>query len=85
MPSHAARRAIGHGCSPPYALARAAQILGYNECFEPYTSNLYMRRVKAGEFIVINPHLVHDLMAAGLWDDELRARLIEESGSVQAS
>lgn len=53
--------------------ASTAQILGNNECFEPYTSNLYVRRVRAGEFIVINPHLLADLISLNLWTKEVCA------------
>jgi ribonucleotide reductase alpha subunit len=48
-----------------------SQILGNNECIEPYTSNMYVRRVRAGEFIVVNPHLLADLVAQGLWTKEV--------------
>jgi ribonucleotide reductase alpha subunit len=63
--------------------ASTAQILGNNECFEPYTSNLYSRRVLAGEFAVVNQHLLRDLMARGLWTDEIRNQIIAHNGSVQ--
>jgi len=56
----------------PMPTASTAQILGYNECIEPYTSNLYVRRVKAGEFIVVNPHLLDDLISLGMWTPEIR-------------
>lgn len=56
---------------------------GYNECIEPYTSNLYVRRVKAGEFIVVNPHLLQDLTARGLWTLATRQALVAEGGSIQ--
>jgi len=56
---------------------------GYNECIEPYTSNLYARRVKAGEFIVVNPHLLQDLTARGLWTPPVRHALVAEGGSIQ--
>ena len=56
---------------------------GYNECIEPYTSNLYVRRVKAGEFIVVNPHLLQDLTARGLWTPATRQALVAEGGSIQ--
>lgn len=58
-------------------------IPGYNECIEPYTSNLYVRRVKAGEFIVVNPHLLQDLTARGLWTPAIRQTLVAEGGSIQ--
>ena len=70
----------------PMPTASTAQILGYNECFEPFTSNLYMRRVKAGDFINVNPHLARDLARRGLWRDAAHAReaLVRDGGSVQA-
>ncbi|TAF34245.1 MAG: ribonucleoside-diphosphate reductase subunit alpha [Cytophagales bacterium] len=67
----------------PMPTASTSQILGNNECFEPYTSNIYVRRVLSGEFIVVNAHLVRDLIALGIWDEKLRNRLIAENGSVQ--
>ncbi len=67
----------------PMPTASTSQILGNNECFEPYTSNIYVRRVLSGEFIVVNAHLVRDLIGLGIWDDKLRNRLIAENGSVQ--
>jgi len=67
----------------PMPTASTAQILGNNECFEPYTSNLYTRRVLAGEFAVVNQHLLRDLMARELWTDEIRNQIIAHSGSVQ--
>lgn len=63
--------------------ASTSQILGYNECFEPYTSNLYHRRVKAGEFYVVNSHLIRELSALGLWNEEMRQLLLAGNGSVQ--
>jgi len=63
--------------------ASTAQILGNNECFEPYTSNIYTRRVLSGEFIVVNKHLLRDLVKLGLWDDDMKNRLIAANGSVQ--
>ncbi|KAJ2470677.1 ribonucleotide-diphosphate reductase subunit rnr1, partial [Coemansia sp. RSA 2322] len=68
----------------PMPTASTSQILGFNECFEPYTSNLYTRRVLAGEFQVVNPWLLRDLVSRGLWDDSMRQRLIAANGSVQA-
>ncbi|KAJ2643919.1 ribonucleotide-diphosphate reductase subunit rnr1 [Coemansia sp. RSA 1694] len=68
----------------PMPTASTSQILGFNECFEPYTSNLYTRRVLAGEFQVVNPWLLRDLVSRGLWDDGMRQRLIAANGSVQA-
>jgi ribonucleoside-diphosphate reductase alpha chain len=67
----------------PMPTASTAQILGNNECFEPYTSNIYTRRVLSGEFIVVNKHLLRDLVKLGLWDDEMKNRLIAANGSVQ--
>jgi len=67
----------------PMPTASTAQIMGCNECFEPYTSNLYARRVRAGEFVVANRHLVADLAERGLWTDELRQDLLRAGGSVQ--
>lgn len=54
----------------------------FNECIEPYTSNLYARRVKAGEFIVVNPHLFTDLMEMGLWSPSVRNQLMASGGSI---
>jgi ribonucleoside-diphosphate reductase alpha chain len=67
----------------PMPTASTAQILGNNEAFEPFTSNLYSRRTLGGEFIVINKHLVGELLERGLWSDEIRKKLIMENGSVQ--
>ncbi len=67
----------------PMPTASTAQILGNNECFEPYTSNIYTRRVLAGEFAVVNQHLLRDLMALGLWTDAIRNQIIAHNGSVQ--
>ena len=67
----------------PMPTASTAQILGNNECFEPYTSNIYTRRVLSGEFIVVNKHLLRDLVKLGLWDDEMKNRLIAANGSIQ--
>ena len=63
--------------------ASTSQILGNNECFEPYTSNMYTRRVLAGEFTVVNRHLLKDLVERGLWNDSLRNQIIANRGSVQ--
>ena len=63
--------------------ASTAQILGNTECFEPMTSNLYVRRVLAGEFMVVNRYLVEDLIEAGLWDKDLQNELMRDNGSVQ--
>lgn len=67
----------------PMPTASTAQILGNNEAFEPFTSNLYSRRTLGGEFIVINSHLVKKLIELGLWDENMRNKLIMENGSVQ--
>jgi len=67
----------------PMPTASTAQILGNNECFEPYTSNIYTRRVLSGEFIVVNKHLLRDLTKLGLWNVEMKNRLIAANGSVQ--
>lgn len=63
--------------------ASTSQILGNNECFEPFTSNLYVRHVLAGDFIVVNKYLVDDLTKAGLWNSELRTMIIANNGSIQ--
>ena len=63
--------------------ASTSQILGNNECFEPYTSNIYARRVLSGEFTVVNNHLLADLTELGLWDPSLKNDLIANNGSVQ--
>ena len=67
----------------PMPTASTSQILGYNECIEPFTTNIYVRRTLAGEFTVINRYLVADLMAAGLWSPELKERIVAANGSVQ--
>ncbi len=59
------------------------QILGNNECFEPYTSNIYVRRVLSGEFTVVNQHLLMDLTSLGLWSADLKNELVAANGSVQ--
>jgi ribonucleotide reductase alpha subunit len=66
----------------PMPTASTSQILGVNECFEPFSSNMYLRRVKAGEFIMTNPHLLQDLTDRGLWTPEVRNQLMSEGGSV---
>jgi len=66
----------------PMPTASTSQILGVNECFEPFSSNLYLRRVKAGEFIMANPHLLQDLTDRGLWTPEVRNQLMRDGGSV---
>jgi ribonucleoside-diphosphate reductase alpha chain len=67
----------------PMPTASTSQILGNNECFEPYTSNLYTRRTLSGEFIMVNKHLMKDLINLGMWNDTMRNRLISTNGSVQ--
>ena len=67
----------------PMPTASTAQILGNNECFEPYTSNIYTRRVLSGEFIVVNKYLLRDLVKLGIWNEELKSKLIASNGSVQ--
>jgi ribonucleoside-diphosphate reductase alpha chain len=66
----------------PMPTASTSQILGNNESFEPYTTNLYTRRVLAGEFVCVNPHLVRDLIRLGLWNDDTRTQLVADNGSV---
>ncbi|QBN18944.1 ribonucleoside-diphosphate reductase subunit alpha [Flavobacterium nackdongense] len=68
----------------PMPTASTSQILGNNEAFEPYTSNIYTRRVLSGEFIVVNKHLLHDLVERGLWNETLKQELMRNNGSVQA-
>ncbi|RYM33831.1 ribonucleoside-diphosphate reductase subunit alpha [Brumimicrobium glaciale] len=68
----------------PMPTASTAQILGNNECFEPYTSNVYTRRVLSGEFIIVNKHLLKDLVKEGLWDSTIRQKLMSSNGSIQA-
>ena len=63
--------------------ASTSQILGFNECFEPYTSNIYSRRVLAGEFQIVNPWLLKDLAQLGLWNDEMKDRILVNMGSIQ--
>ncbi|AEO71096.1 uncharacterized protein THITE_2123125 [Thermothielavioides terrestris NRRL 8126] len=67
----------------PMPTASTSQILGNNECFEPYTSNIYQRRVLAGEFQVVNPWLLKDLVDMGLWSDNMKNRIIAAGGSIQ--
>ncbi len=68
----------------PMPTASTSQILGNNECFEPYTSNIYTRRTLSGEFIVVNKHLMRDLIDAGLWSEGMRQKLIGANGSIQS-
>jgi ribonucleoside-diphosphate reductase alpha chain len=67
----------------PMPTASTSQILGNNECFEPYTSNIYTRRVLSGEFIVVNKHLLEDLVELGLWDDGVKQDIMRANGSIQ--
>lgn len=68
----------------PMPTASTSQILGNNEAFEPYTSNIYTRRTLSGEFIVVNKHLLKDLVDLGLWDDSLKNAIMRNNGSIQA-
>ena len=68
----------------PMPTASTSQILGNNECFEPYTSNIYTRRTLSGEFIIVNKHLMKDLIELGLWNDSMKNKLIGAKGSIQA-
>ena len=67
----------------PMPTASTAQILGNNECFEPYTSNIYTRRVLSGEFIIVNKHLLKDLVREGLWNKDMRQKIVAANGSIQ--
>ncbi|MFY7733963.1 MAG: ribonucleoside-diphosphate reductase subunit alpha [Bacteroidia bacterium] len=67
----------------PMPTASTSQILGNNECFEPYTSNIYTRRVLSGEFVVVNKHLLKDLVQLGLWTNDMKNKIIAANGSVQ--
>ena len=67
----------------PMPTASTSQILGNNECFEPYTSNIYVRRVLSGEFVVVNKHLLKDLVELNLWNDEMKNNILAQNGSVQ--
>jgi len=67
----------------PMPTASTAQILGNNECFEPYTTNIYLRRTLAGEFVVVNKHLVEDLKKIGLWSKEMKDLMVKAGGSIQ--
>ncbi len=68
----------------PMPTASTSQILGNNECFEPYTSNIYARKVLSGEFIVVNKHLLRDLVKLGIWNDKMKNEIIAANGSIQA-
>jgi ribonucleoside-diphosphate reductase alpha chain len=67
----------------PMPTASTSQILGFNECFEPFTSNLYTRRTLAGEFIIVNKYLMNDLMKLGLWSEDMKQMIVAKNGSVQ--
>ncbi|RYY22633.1 MAG: ribonucleoside-diphosphate reductase subunit alpha, partial [Chitinophagaceae bacterium] len=67
----------------PMPTASTSQILGNNECFEPYTSNIYVRRVLSGEFVVVNKHLLKDLVELNMWNDDMKNRILSNNGSVQ--
>eukprot|EP00483_Globobulimina_turgida_P011813 UN11835 len=67
----------------PMPTATTSQILGNNECFEPYTSNVYLRRTLAGEYVVLNKHLFKDLIALGIYNERMKEKLIAHNGSVQ--
>jgi len=67
----------------PMPTASTSQILGFNECFEPYTSNLYSRRTLAGEFVVVNKYLVKELINLGLWNEQIKNNIIANKGSIQ--
>jgi ribonucleotide reductase alpha subunit len=67
----------------PMPTASTSQILGFNECFEPYTSNLYSRRTLAGEFVVVNKYLMRELIQLGLWNEQIKNNIIANKGSVQ--
>jgi ribonucleoside-diphosphate reductase alpha chain len=67
----------------PMPTASTSQILGNNECFEPYTSNIYTRRVLSGEFVIVNKHLLRDLVERGLWNSQMKNQIISANGSIQ--
>jgi len=82
------KRIVKHGLRnsllvAPMPTASTSQIMGNNECFEPYTSNIYTRRTLSGEFIIVNKHLLKDLIGLGLWSDEMKHKLMAANGSVQ--
>jgi len=68
----------------PMPTASTSQILGNNECFEPFTSNIYVRRVLSGEFVIVNKHLINDLISLGLWGDDMKNEIVKYGGSVQS-
>jgi ribonucleotide reductase alpha subunit len=67
----------------PMPTASTSQILGFNECFEPFTSNIYTRRTLAGEFVIMNKYLIRELIDMGLWNVQLKNNIIENNGSIQ--
>ena len=67
----------------PMPTASTSQILGNNECFEPYTSNIYTRRTLSGEYVILNKHLLHDLIRLNLWNEEMKEQLMAANGSIQ--
>lgn len=67
----------------PMPTASTSQIMGYNECFEPFTSNIYQRRVLAGEFQIVNPYMLRDLIDMGIWNDAMKNFIIHDNGSIQ--
>ena len=67
----------------PMPTASTSQILGNNECFEPFTSNIYVRRTIAGEFIRANKYLIKDLINMGLWNEQIKNKIISDNGSIQ--
>jgi ribonucleoside-diphosphate reductase alpha chain len=67
----------------PMPTASTSQVLGNNECFEPYTSNIYLRRVLSGEFPIVNKHLLRDLVDLGVWNENLKNKIIAANGSIQ--
>jgi ribonucleotide reductase alpha subunit len=67
----------------PMPTASTSQILGFNECFEPFTSNIYSRRTLAGEFVIMNKYLIRELIDMGLWNVQLKNNIIENNGSIQ--
>jgi len=67
----------------PMPTASTSQILGYNECFEPFTTNIYTRRTLAGEFVIVNKHLMRELMTRGIWSETLKQKIVAMNGSVQ--
>lgn len=67
----------------PMPTASTSQILGFNECFEPLTSNLYSRRTLAGEFVVVNKYLMKELISLGLWNEKIKNNIVTNKGSIQ--